>query len=202
MSDSIYGYTANLKMIKSRFDADTWHDNEYYNLDLLDAVLGTVISSLRFKGFWANNTEYLAGDTVLGDNILWIVQQSHTTDSSSTFTKYYEQYPSYYFSWNGITKAREWAIKLDGMVEDGSSITDYSSKAYAISEGLITAGSAKEWAGKAADIAGSIQTNLSLKQDKSNLVTSINASSTDTQYPSAKCMYDIVGNVEALINAL
>lgn len=35
-----------------------------------------------------------------------------------------------------------------------------------------------------------------------NLVTSISSSSTDTQYPSAKCMYDIVGDIETLINAL
>ena len=40
------------------------------------------------------------------------------------------------------------------------------------------------------------------KQDVSNLVTSISASSTDAQYPSAKCMYDIVGDVVTLINAL
>ena len=43
---------------------------------------------------------------------------------------------------------------------------------------------------------------LSSKQDVSNLVTSISASSTDAQYPSAKCMYDIVGDVVTLINAL
>ena len=36
----------------------------------------------------------------------------------------------------------------------------------------------------------------------SNKVTSLSAQSTDTQYPSAKCVYDIVGDVETLINAL
>lgn len=39
-------------------------------------------------------------------------------------------------------------------------------------------------------------------QLKSNLVTSISSSSTDTQYPSAKCVYDLLGDVETLINAL
>lgn len=39
-------------------------------------------------------------------------------------------------------------------------------------------------------------------QTSDNLVTSLSSSSTDTQYPSAKCVYDIVGDVEALINAL
>lgn len=36
----------------------------------------------------------------------------------------------------------------------------------------------------------------------SNKVTSISSSSTDTQYPSAKCMYTLIGNIESLINAL
>ena len=36
-------------------------------------------------------------------------------------------------------------------------------------------------------------------QTTSNLVTSISSSSTDTQYPSAKCMYDIIGNIEAIL---
>lgn len=39
-------------------------------------------------------------------------------------------------------------------------------------------------------------------QMTSNLVRSISSSSTDTQYPSAKCVYDIVGDIETLINAL
>lgn len=35
-----------------------------------------------------------------------------------------------------------------------------------------------------------------------NLVTSISSSSTDAQYPSAKCMYDIIGDVETLLAAI
>lgn len=35
-----------------------------------------------------------------------------------------------------------------------------------------------------------IQTSLNNKEDKANKVTSISASSTDTEYPSAKCVYD------------
>ena len=36
----------------------------------------------------------------------------------------------------------------------------------------------------------------------SNKVTSISSASTNTEYPSAKCVYDIVGDIETLINAL
>lgn len=39
-------------------------------------------------------------------------------------------------------------------------------------------------------------------QMRKDLVTSLSSSSTDTEYPSAKCVYDIVGNIETLINAL
>jgi hypothetical protein len=35
-----------------------------------------------------------------------------------------------------------------------------------------------------------------------NKVTSISSGSTDIQYPSAKCVWDLVGDVETLINAL
>lgn len=40
------------------------------------------------------------------------------------------------------------------------------------------------------------------KEETSNKVTSISASSTDTQYPSAKCVYDIVGNIETALDTV
>ena len=46
------------------------------------------------------------------------------------------------------------------------------------------------------------QTDVSGKEDKSNKVTSLSSSSTDTQYPSAKCVYDIVGNIVSLMEVL
>ena len=44
--------------------------------------------------------------------------------------------------------------------------------------------------------------DVSGKEDKSNKVTSLSSSSTDTQYPSAKCVYDLIGNVESLLAAI
>ena len=57
---------------------------------------------------------------------------------------------------------------------------------------------------------GTIDTNtyltqhqdISGKEDKTNKVTSINSSSTDTQYPSAKCVYDIVGDIATALNTI
>lgn len=43
---------------------------------------------------------------------------------------------------------------------------------------------------------------VSGKEDANNKVTSLSSASTDTQYPSAKCVFDIVGDIETLINAL
>ena len=39
-------------------------------------------------------------------------------------------------------------------------------------------------------------------EEKSNKVTSLSSSSTDDEYPSAKCVYDIVGDIETLLAAL
>lgn len=45
-----------------------------------------------------------------------------------------------------------------------------------------------------------LQTDLADYEEKENKVTSLSSSSTDTQYPSAKCVYDLVGDVESLLN--
>ena len=37
-------------------------------------------------------------------------------------------------------------------------------------------------------------------EKKSNKVTSLSSSSTDTQYPSAKCIYDLIGDAIDYIN--
>ena len=41
--------------------------------------------------------------------------------------------------------------------------------------------------------------DLTAYQTTANLTTSLSNASTDTQYPSAKCVYDIVGDVESLL---
>lgn len=41
-----------------------------------------------------------------------------------------------------------------------------------------------------------------LYEASANKVTSLSAQSTDTQYPSAKCVYDIVGDIETLLAAI
>lgn len=45
-------------------------------------------------------------------------------------------------------------------------------------------------------------TLLNAKENISNKVTSISSSSTDSQYPSAKCVYDLVGDIQTLLDTL
>ena len=58
---------------------------------------------------------------------------------------------------------------------------------------------------KKLSLSNDVTTKLSKvddKEDTSNKVTTLSSSSTDTQYPSAKCIYDLVGNVESLLASL
>ena len=44
--------------------------------------------------------------------------------------------------------------------------------------------------------------DISGKENTSNKVTSLSSSSTDTQYPSAKCVYDLVGDIETILASI
>lgn len=49
------------------------------------------------------------------------------------------------------------------------------------------------------EVANSIEEHLSGKENISNKVTTISSSSTDEQYPSAKCVYNLVGNINTVL---
>lgn len=57
----------------------------------------------------------------------------------------------------------------------------------------------QSWVGQQGYLTSSSIANM---QTTGNLVTSISSSSTDSQYPSAKCMYDIIGDIETLLQAV
>lgn len=44
-----------------------------------------------------------------------------------------------------------------------------------------------------------MQSNFVAKENRSNKVTSLSSSSTHEQYPSAKTVYDIIGDIESLL---
>ena len=140
---AIYGYTKNYKLIKPQFDTDTWHDYVYDNLDTIDAVLSAIFASGDWQGFWKSNTHYNVGGVVIdrATDTMYKVMVEHTT-SEATFAAEFAAHPTYYELWSPNNLAESWAIKMDDKVSN----EDYSSKAYAISSGLIDDGSAKEWA--------------------------------------------------------
>ena len=51
-------------------------------------------------------------------------------------------------------------------------------------------------------LSSAATTKLSNAENIKNKVTTLDSTSTDTQYPSAKCVYDLVGNVESLLASL
>ena len=62
-------------------------------------------------------------------------------------------------------------------------------------------GSNYAWTGTEWDkLGGTI--DVSGFEEKSNKVTSLSSSSTDTQYPSAKCVYDIVGDIGSTLDTI
>lgn len=140
---AIYGYTKNYKLIKPKYDTDTWHDYEYDNLDTIDAVLSAIYASGNWKGFWATNTKYAVGDVVIDrdTDTMYKVMVEHTT-SGSTFAEEQTNHHDYYELWSPNNLAESWATAINGKVSN----EDYSAKAYAISFALINEGSAKEWA--------------------------------------------------------
>lgn len=48
----------------------------------------------------------------------------------------------------------------------------------------------------------SLNNTLTNYELKSNKVTSLSSTSTDNEYPSAKCVYDIIGDVESLLGGI
>lgn len=54
----------------------------------------------------------------------------------------------------------------------------------------------------ASDIASGVIPDVSIKENTSNKVTSLSSASTDTQYPSAKAVYDLIGDIETLLASI
>lgn len=61
----------------------------------------------------------------------------------------------------------------------------------------INLGDGQEHPIDAVSVGGKLGENI---QVTNNLVTSVNSSSSDTQYPSAKCIYTLIGNIETLLS--
>jgi len=135
-----------------------------------------------------------------------------------------DKYEEYVYSNNAFVKIGDTSIDLSNYVTTSAlntALADYTTTANlttllagkqdAISDldtirtgaGLGATAYQKPQTGiPASDLASGVIPDVSGKESTSNKVTSLSAQSTDTQYPSAKCVYDLIGDVETLINAL
>lgn len=92
---------------------------------------------------------------------------------------------------NPVLLAGEPAIALDtGVLKIGDGVSTYTQ--------LPSIGSSPDLSNYVTETE--LTTELAGYEENTNKVTSLSSSSTDTQYPSAKCVYDLVGNVESLLN--
>ena len=76
-----------------------------------------------------------------------------------------------------------------------SNVTEAKLAANSVTTAKIKDGNVTE-----AKLAAAVSEKISTKENASNKVTSLSSSSTDTEYPSAKCVYDMIGNIEALLS--
>ena len=70
---------------------------------------------------------------------------------------------------------------------------------------IISLGGVRIGTGISIDATGTISVNAvdySQFEKVTNKVTVLSADSTDIQYPSAKCVYDIIGNLEQVLTQL
>lgn len=113
--------------------------------------------------------------------------------------------------YNDLTNKPTIPTKTSDLTNDSGFLTahqDISGKADKVASatngnfaGLDSNGNLIDSGHKASDFLTQHQ-DISGKENTTNKVTSLSSSSTDTQYPSAKCVYDLVGNVNALLQNL
>lgn len=97
------------------------------------------------------------------------------------------------------------AVSYYNDLPNNASIGDCYSVLYKGSTGSVSSGLEYVW-GKInnASSASWIQLGADISdfEDTNNKVTSLNNNSTDTQYPSAKCVYDLIGDIPSVLDAI
>ena len=95
------------------------------------------------------------------------------------------------------------AVSYYNDLPNNASLGDCYSVLYKGTSGTETSGAEYIW-GKINNQGSAtwIQLGEENLETTDNKVTSLSNASTDTQYPSAKCVYDLIGNVETLLTNL
>lgn len=122
------------------------------------------------------------------------------TDKNGTTTATVKDGADGASDWNDITGKPTFAtVATSGSYNDLSNkptipVVPTNVSAFTNDAGYLTSAPVTSVNGQTGEVTG--------LQTTGNKVTSLSSSSTDTQYPSAKCVYDLVGNIEALLASI
>ena len=179
-----------------------------------------IVSNVSTTNYKPNGSTYTTGvasttvetadvkvdDTYYFDGTNWRLQQNvspvgyeitanKVTSLSAQSTD--TQYPSAKCVYDAIPTVNDATLTIQ---KNGTSVATFSANASSNATANITVPTdTSDLTNGAGYITSSA---ISSMQTTTNLVTSLSAQSTDTQYPSAKCVYDIVGDIETLLQGV
>ena len=170
-------------------DATAGDLSNYYTKSETDGLLDTKLDVTAYTPTDLSNY-YTKSETSGATEISTAL--SSKADTATTYTKTETD--------NAITAAT--STKQDTLVS-GTNIKTINNQSI-LGEGNITiqgGGGSSYTAGDGIDITNDV-ISVTGKVDTSAITTSVTSSSTDSQVPSAKAVYDIVGNIEILLSKI
>lgn len=143
-------------------------------------------SASNFKGQYDSSVTYHVGDYVWWTNTdqYYICKQDTTGNAPNSYLYWSPLNDTYEVKTYNAASGTNYNLAL---VNQYSDYNNKACSAYVVPNGPYVDGTT-------GDIVG--------YQKTANLVTSVDSTSTDDQYPSAKLFYDTCGDIETLINAL
>lgn len=139
------------------------------------------------------------------DDLVMIVQENSNNELEN-FKQTRANFMANYYDKNDTYSKTEIDTKVASVYKYKGTVATYNdlpSTGLTVGDvyNVETDGSNYAWTGTEWDkLGGTI--DVSGFQTKSNLVTSVSSSSTDTQYPSAKLFYDTVGDISTILQEL
>lgn len=174
------------------------------NTDAVTMVNSQIGSIETYKGSWATNTPYYKGDIVQYNNELYLCLTTHTSSTTFDATKFkiFNESELYYCTYGTTTFAEITSALSSGKLpvciynDRAYTFASYTSSTYIFSSAqsdylrYATVNDSNVWAVSVYNI-----------EIKANMVTSLSNSSTDTQYPSAKCVYNELATKQGTLTA-
>lgn len=174
------------------------------NTDAVTMVNSQIGSIETYKGSWATNTQYYKGDTIQYNNELYLCLTTHTSSTTFDATKFkiFNESELYYCTYGTTTFAEITSALSSGKLpvciynDRAYTFASYTSSTYIFSSAqsdylrYATVNDSNVWAVSVYNI-----------EIKANMVTSLSNSSTDTQYPSAKCVYNELATKQNTLTA-